>query len=69
MKIPSTTGTVLVLLGLLCFVIGRTLDGWLGGLFLGGAIALLLLGVFLISASARRKRRGWLPSRDGDPRE
>ncbi|MFT4288847.1 hypothetical protein [Nocardioides sp.] len=69
MRIPSTSGAVPVLLGLVAYVVGRTLDGPLGGFLIGAAIALLLLGVYLISAAVRRRRRGWLPSRDGDGRD
>ncbi|MDH2413691.1 hypothetical protein [Nocardioides sp. CER19] len=59
-------GSILVGMGL--FLLGRSLDGFLAGLFTGAAVALMLLGVLVISRSWRRDG-GWLPSRgdeDGD---
>lgn len=78
----TSHGTTLVLVGIVLTLLGRGLDGFLRGFLEGAGIALLLLGVWVLSPVARRRLRGgtdadrggsqgrgggwWLPSRDGD---
>jgi hypothetical protein len=65
-------GLVSILLGIGCFLIGRPLDGFAGGLFTGMTIGLVLVGVLAISRDSRpgtgwrptRTDDDWLPSRD-----
>ncbi len=61
-------------LGLVCLFISRVIDGgFVGGLFLGAAIALMVIGTYLLGARMWYPRRDdhelsegshWLPSRD-----
>ena len=63
-----TAGIAPILVGLLLGVVGRQPDGWLGGLLQGAAVALIVLGAYLVGAARRARGRdgdGWLPSRDG----
>lgn len=67
-------GVAVVLLGFACYLVGLAVDGgFVGGLFDGATIALMVLGAYLIGASMWHARRSeqdlregkhWLPSRD-----
>ncbi len=63
-----------ILLGVALWAISQHFDGLFGGFFSGAAIALALLGVWLVSGRAGRRMsrdldaHGWLPSKDGDRR-
>ena len=67
-------GVSVVLLGFVCYLLGLAFDsGFVGGLFDGATITLMILGAYLIGAStwhARKSERDlregkhWLPSRD-----
>jgi len=59
-------GVSAVLVGLVLFFVGRLLDGFVAGFCQGAAVALLLLGVLVMSRA--RRGAGWLPSRDGEDR-
>jgi len=77
---PSMTGPLglggvgFILLGLACLMVGLVFDGgFFGGLSIGAAIGFMVLGTYLVGASARRgsraerdlqEREQWLPSRD-----
>lgn len=58
-----------VLTGIALTVVGTSLDGLVRGLFQGAGVALVLVGVAVLSAHVRRPRDAekdgmWLPSRD-----
>lgn len=58
-------GVSAVLLGFVCFLVGQAFDGgFVGGLFDGMTIALMVLGAYLIGASTWRRGKHWLPSQD-----
>lgn len=69
-----TAGLAPILLGLVLYVVGRPFDGFVGGLFQGSSVMLLLIGVFVIGQSLWGGRREddreaddggwWLPSRE-----
>lgn len=65
---PILLGMALFLLGLL---LGRPLDGFVGGMFDGATITLMILGAYLLgdamwgNRDADDDRGWWLPSRDG----
>lgn len=70
--VPASALSTL-LTGLALIVVGTSLDGWVRGLFQGGGVALVLIGVAVLSAHLRRGKGGaddglWLPSRDEDRR-
>lgn len=80
--LAGTQRTALVLLAvgvISAAVVGNLLDGFVGGLFQGAGIALILIGTFVLSPFLRRRFRrdtkgtdepgqggSWLPSQDGD---
>jgi hypothetical protein len=67
-----------VIAGLALITVGNTFHGLLRGLFQGAGVAMVLIGVAVLSASRRRRGTGdqasdqtgdqgmWLPSRDED---
>lgn len=62
-----------VLTGIALIVVGTSLDGLVRGLFQGAGVALVLVGVAVLSAHVRRRKEAddsgmWLPSRDEDGR-
>ena len=71
---PTNAATVgLVISGICLITVGGTLHGLVRGLLQGAGIALVLVGVGLLSAYSRRRRDDdratgddamWLPSRD-----
>ena len=70
---PPTTssGFVLLPIGIALTTMSHLLHGLAGGLLLGAGIAITVLSAVLLGAgvgSGRGKGQGWLPSRDGDGR-
>lgn len=72
-RIFATSGLAFILIGIaLTMTLGQQFSGFLGGMFQGAGIALILLGVVSVAASWRRpgkdsdgeSRGWWLPSRD-----
>lgn len=70
-----SSGTTLVVLGLLTYVLSRGRDGFDKGLFIGATIAFMVLGAYLLGATTFRRGGDdapaddtdtptWLPSRD-----
>lgn len=64
---------VMILIGIALALLSRRFDSFVYGLFIGAALALILLGVALLSARWRGKDKpgnaadgNWLPSRDGN---
>lgn len=60
-----------ILLGIALYVVGRPFDGFVGGFFAGAAIALEILGAYILghalwSRDHDDRRTWWLPS-TGDP--
>ncbi len=61
-----------LLVGLAIFVLGRGFDGFVGGLFDGAGVTLIVIGVVLVGQSMAGAPNGggsrgwWLPSRDGE---
>jgi hypothetical protein len=67
----TSSGFVLLPIGIALTTISHAVDGWAHGLLLGAGVALLLLAAVLLGAgvgTARGRGQGWLPSRDGDGR-
>ena len=62
----ARSALAMIVVGMACAILGPAFfDGVVKGLFLGAGVALMLLGVFVISAAWRRRPGGsWLPSRD-----
>lgn len=76
-KNPTTTTRVSPV-GLTSIIIGVALanlgpmvfDGFVKGLFVGGGVTLVVIGVLLVSSRWRaRPDRSWLPSRDESHRD
>ena len=66
---PTSSGFVLLPIGIALTTLSRTLEDWGRGLLLGAGVALILIATALLGASigsVRDKGQGWLPSRDGD---
>lgn len=64
-KTSRTGGVSAVALGFVTYLLGRTFDsGFVGGLFDGATIALMVMGAYLIGASTWRRSEHWLPSQD-----
>lgn len=66
-------GMSMILIGIALSLVSRLLDGFVYGMVLGAAVALIMIGVIVLSARWRgRSRPGaaedatWLPSRDGN---
>jgi len=71
----STTASAMITVGIALQLTGGLLHGFLRGLLQGAGIALILLGVIILSPQMRRRRHGqerrdgmWLPSRESDER-
>lgn len=69
-KIATTTGLLAIVLGIGSTTLSREFDSFVKGLFLGAGIALIVLGVLVISTRSKLAKPdveggSWLPSRDG----
>lgn len=65
--VATTSSVVMIALGIASTILSREFDSFIKGLFQGAGIALIVLGVVVLSARSRlraREKSDWLPSRD-----
>lgn len=74
-RFPAPALLVPILIGIALQPLATALHGFPRGLLQGAGLAMILTGVFLLSAHMRKRRTEdgdspgmWLPSRDEDPR-